>query len=228
MSMNQKALQKKRERREQKRKETKKRFRVALLDNGFSRDWANAVQCPIADVFVPDNLFEIGIGNLFISRRMLDGRYAVGIFLIDTYCLGVKNAAHMIMDSDEYKYMVATTYAFLEGGKPVRQHPAYLRKLVEDAESYAKDLGFAPHEDYEVARMIFSDIDAAACSETFVFGRDGKPFYVVGPEDTSERQAQILEQLKTRCGEGGFDFISSFDDDDFDEPEATLFEKNRV
>jgi hypothetical protein len=73
----------------------------ALL--GFSRDWAAASRAPVVDVPASCNLSELGIGHVWFSRRLPDGRYAMAGFLVDTFCLGVKNALFKIMGSASTK-----------------------------------------------------------------------------------------------------------------------------
>jgi hypothetical protein len=89
----------------------------------------------------------------------------------------------------------------------VQIEPAYARKLVEDAVVYARDLGFEPHEDYRVARKVLQDIDATVCKEQFTFGKDGKPFFMSGPNDSQQRSRQIMETLERRCGPDGYHYM---------------------
>jgi hypothetical protein len=50
-----------------------------------------ATHAPIRESLVPANLFQQGIGNLLFNRSLPDGRLALGAFLLDVLCLGVKN-----------------------------------------------------------------------------------------------------------------------------------------
>ena len=63
---------------------------------------ATASKAPIHEALVPAKLFEVGIGNLFFSRALPDGHIALGCFLLDVFCLGVKNAFVTIVARDEY------------------------------------------------------------------------------------------------------------------------------
>ena len=83
--------------------------------------------------------------------------------------------------------------------------PACVRKLVEDAQAYAKDLGFDPHADYHLSRQIFGDVDQEACSMSFQFGKDGKPFYISGPYDDPR---PVICTLERTAGRGNFEFLA--------------------
>ncbi|WP_295388595.1 hypothetical protein [uncultured Thiodictyon sp.] len=194
MALDQKALQKKRAKRELKRKQAK--TTVARQSGGRSlpHGWASAAQAPIADVFAPTDLSAVGMGTVWFNRRLPDGRYAIAGFVVDTYCLGVKNALYNVVDEAEYASLLAHIRS---GATEVleRQDPAYARKLVEGAVDYAKALGFEPHEDYRNARALFGDIDAASCPVQFTFGRDGKPLYIQGPDDSPAMMRRIAMRL---------------------------------
>lgn len=205
MALDQKALQKERAKREAKRKQAKQGSSGLLGALSGAREWVSATKAPVADVFVPTHLFETGIGTVWLSRELADGRYAAAGILIDVYCLGAKNALHKIFERSEYPEVIASVLAGPDQ-EFERQHPACARKLVEGAVAYARDLGFEPHPDYRLAQMIFGDIDPSACPVKFTFGRDGKPLYMKGPNETPAMQRRILSQLERRCGPGGFDY----------------------
>jgi hypothetical protein len=165
---------------------------------------AAAAHSPIHECLVPAKLFEIGVGNLIFSRLLPDGRIAMGAFLLDVFCLGVKNAFVAILTKVEYA-MRRNSWSAAEDLKPM--DPACFRKLVEGGVAYAQDLGFSPHADYDVARHIFGDVQAADCLTRFKFGRDGKPFYIAGPHETAAQAQDILDQLERRLGPDNFDYL---------------------
>jgi hypothetical protein len=107
MALDQKALQKKRAKRELKRRQTKPASSGLPGALSAARVWANVGRAPIADIFVPSNLFELGIGTVWVSRSLPDGRYAVAGILVDVFCLGVKNALYKIVDAAEYPTVLA-------------------------------------------------------------------------------------------------------------------------
>ena len=158
---------------------------------------------PIHECLIPESLFDIGIGNVIVSRKMPNGFIGVAFFLVDVFCLGVKDAFYDVLSPARYDQRLSglhhETFRAL--------HPTCARKLVEGAEAYARDLGFQPHPDYQLARQIFGDLDATACPTRYVFGKDGKPFFMSGPYDTPARCRKILDTLTRRCGPEGFHFM---------------------
>jgi hypothetical protein len=166
---------------------------------------ARAAQFPIHEALIPAELFERGLGNLLFSRSLPDGHMAVAAFLLDVFCLGVKNAFVAVVARDEYTRRLSHR-STKESLQPMQ--PACFRKLVEGGVAYAQDLGFSPHQDYAVASQIFGDLESAPCPTRFVYGQDGKPSMFLGPmrrprgcgpSSSSFSTAWAQETLTTSC-----------------------------
>ncbi len=219
MALDQKKLQKKRAKKAAKRKAIVSRKTVAQpgLPAAGKRAIALAVTAPIHECWMGDQIFTSGMGTVIVSRAMPDGRLGAAFFLLDVYCLGIKNAYFLPMSRNEYLYRLEDI-AQHETMTPIQ--PAYARKLTEDTEAYARDLGFSPHPDYQLAKRIMGDINATDCSTQFTFGKDGQPYFIAGPHDTPKRIDKILDTLTQRCGPNGFHYLLplggplDFDDDD--------------
>ena len=166
-----------------------------------------ASQAPVYECLLPIGLFELGMGNVMISRKLPDGRIAFSAFLVDTFCLGVKNAFFRVVTEHEYKQAMETDIADSQPDGCEQIDPACLRKLIEQAVAYAQDLGFEPHPDYNLARLLFGDIDPSACNQNFTFGSQGKPFYIAGPNESSSQIRVILQTLEKRCGPDGYHYM---------------------
>lgn len=147
---------------------------------------------------------EHGLAHLFVVRRRSDGSADIGFFLVDVWCLGVKDAfSDAAVPESELEAYIAERLP--ESGSE-RIHPACAKKLIEGAIAYAERLGIAPHRDFRKARRVLSGIDASLCPTDFTFGRDGRPCFVRGPHDSDERVDRVLALLTARCGEDGYDF----------------------
>jgi hypothetical protein len=156
-------------------------------------------------------LFDCGCGYLVVSRFKADGRVEAGFFLLDMFCLGVKDAGFHRFDSVA-DYQESLLDRLFPDEDAVRMTPAAARKLTEDAISYARGLGFSPGADYKKASRVFGGITTADCDEQFLFGKDDKPLYIQGPSDSPARVERILRALEVRCGEGGYHYIVAADD----------------
>lgn len=166
-----------------------------------------AARYPILHCRVMKSLWSQGMGQVFLSRELPNGSVAFAVFLVDRYCLGVKDAFYNIAGRFTYDARFRTKHQHLF--EPTS--PEAARKIVEGAVAYAQNLGLAPHPEYEKAALLFGDIDPAACPETFEFGKDGKPFFTSGPNDTPARCREVLHNLNTRLGPDGFHFMIRID-----------------
>ncbi len=172
------------------------------------------------DAFVLESLFEAGIGEVVIVRYKGGGRAEAGVFLVDPCCLGVKDAFFVSKTEEELQKLLDK----MGQRTPLVRHPApYGRKLVEEAVKYARELGFEPHRDFKKAARVFGGIDPARCGEKFVFGRDGKPFFVNGPHISYDQSVRIIKHLEVQCGAKNFEYLigrSKLDGDDMDEEDC--------
>lgn len=160
---------------------------------------------PLPKTFCDRGIFESGIGQVVIVRFKSRGRVEIGVFLIDAFCLGVKNAFYRQCDEAEFDKFLKDLFS---GCGTMDEHPAaWGRKLVEGAMEYARKLGFAPHRHYKQAARVMGGINPKDCEETFVFGSKGKPLFIGGPNDTQSRCERIISVLTRKCGKDGFDFI---------------------
>jgi hypothetical protein len=195
--------QKKLERRTAKRQE-KKHSLIKKRDAGIAERVADAAKYPVLHSRISEDLWHAGIGHVLLSRELPGGSIAVAMFLVDRYCLGVKDAFAKIVGGFTYES------DFMRNSEPRIAwrdvSPATVRKLVEQAVAYAADLGLPPHSDYHKAKPIFGLIDAGESTEAFEFGQDGKPHFVAGPYDSPERCRRIVAILTHRCGPDGFHY----------------------
>lgn len=143
-----------------------------------------------------------GIRWATLVRRSPEGMIAIGNFLVDSYCLGVKDAIGTVVTGA--KYSVQT--------EMMRRHmnvkevaPEALKKFVVGAVKYAEQLGLKPHPEFENAFRIFGSIDETLCSDEFNYGLNGKPHYIQGITETSTLAAQACRAV-TAAG-GGYVLI---------------------
>lgn len=161
--------------------------------------------------WIGKDLGEYGMAWAILVRERTPGWSEVGAFLIDAWCLGVKDAYVDEMPAEEVQTLLDEQIP-----ADVREEvdPACVRALVEDAVAYAQSLGFLPHRDFRKARKVFGSLKSTDCARTFTFGRDGKPCFMAGPDDDQARINRVLAILTARLGADGFDFVDTPDPED--------------
>jgi len=152
------------------------------------------------------DLFKSGFGQVVVARFKLSGEAEAGVFLVDVYCLGVKNAYFARVSEWEYDTKILARMTETGGGKESLS-PACGRKLIEGAVQYAQSLGLAPHPDYKKACRVFGGIRPEECERAFTYGQDGKPLFVQSPNDSPEVVDHVMTTLTRRLGTDGFHYI---------------------
>ena len=221
--------------RQQKRvakQKAKRSAKRSLLNRRTSKDPTTRLQgagkWPVVKTLMGASLWKEGIGSLVIARQEPAGQLVFAVFLVDVYCLGVKNAFWHAGSPGDLQEMLAKME---KTRKLTAITPACLAKIVKGAIEYAQSFGFPPHHDYRHASTLLEGIDPATCPNEFTFGRDGKPFYVQGPNETPAQARAITERILEAGGhylvalsgadaeelsviEDDFDEFDSLDEDD--------------
>lgn len=161
---------------------------------------------PIIDCLIRKDIFTGGIGTAIVSREMSNNRLGIGVFLLDVWCLGVKNTYFSVLSEDEYADRIKeiSVHETLEN-----IHPSCVRKLIEQCVEFSNGLGFMPHKEFKFSRQLLTDIDPTVCPIKYTFGKDGKPFYISGPNENLNQSKRIINSLLQNCGEGNFDYLMS-------------------
>ncbi len=146
--------------------------------------------------------------QILVARRSTAGQVAVGTFLVDLGCLGVKAAFGRLFDTaKEYEELRDEMRSRQE---MVKADLSLVTKIVREAITYAQELGFRPDRDYRDAMLVVGDADPDACDESIPLGKDGKPLFIPGPDD---RVNLIMAKLTRKLGPEGFHYVIPVDGD---------------
>lgn len=148
-----------------------------------------------------------GLVGVMVARgpRRAGGDVSVCGYLVDTYCLGVKDALSPRRVSE--RRLPDLVDRFFDGfdEPPVAAPIELARHLVWGAVEYARGLGFEPHPDL---RKAAGHLEPLTDPCAIRFGRDGKPFYIQGPYDDAER---IMRTLDRTVGRDNYHFFVAVD-----------------
>jgi len=139
-----------------------------------------------------------GVALVLVARAGRGDRVSVCGYLVDTFCLGVKNVIGPERMRERDLPAFVRTYFMAFPAPAVRAPIELAQHLVLGAAAFASRLGFAPHPDFDDARAHLGELDEP-CAITF--GREGRPLYVQGPHDDP---IAILETLRETIGGDGF------------------------
>ena len=143
-----------------------------------------------------DGAVEGGVASVVLARGQTPNQVTAAVFLVDTLCLGIKDVFIRDLDADAIEEMVQ---GMAQSAPLAEVDPALARRFLREAAAWAAPFGFKPHRDFIGVEQIFGDISADDSDAAFVFGVNGKPYYVPGPTESRaqvrRRFAQVIEIL---------------------------------
>jgi len=142
-----------------------------------------------------------GLAAVMVARADRSSRVTLCGFLLDVYCLGVKNTLGPLTVSSSAVH--DRSRRFFSGFPDLPQSAPLelVQHLVHGAVAYAASLGFDPHEEFPDVQPF---LGPAPGSCPIRFGRDGTPWYIAGPHDNVR---QVIATLDRTVGAGNYQYI---------------------
>ena len=183
-----------------------------LSPERFLREKARGLE--ISKCFVSNDITICGEGHVVVSRLQKSGKISAAFYLVDIYCLGVKDSFYRLrLDEDEFEEMIdrMVPYNIEECSYEVAHNWIY------GAIAFAEEAGIKPDKSFNLTQyMLEEDTDEVPLIE-YEFGRNGKHFLVAKNKLEASR---YLPSMKAHLGDNFDVSIGEFDDfDDFDEEE---------
>jgi len=162
---------------------------------------------PIAECLINEEWKEVGSANIIVSRQHKSGNYTLAAFLVDLYCLGVKDTF--------YRYNISLSeYNEIKSSYPFKLTTYNeVHNIIYGAIAYAEDLGIDPHPDFNITQYVLEEDSDDIPFIEYEFGKDGKPFLIVCSRKEENKYVSVLNK---NVGEGNFDYILRADDYDED------------
>jgi hypothetical protein len=122
----------------------KRKADTAMIGQSDRRQIIEAARSPIKACVVAHRLFADGIGWVVLTRTLPSGLVGASFFLVDVWCLGVKDAFFRVMRQQKFEEQVKAS----SEEQPIADiDPSVARKLLHDAVAYAGSLDLAPSEE---------------------------------------------------------------------------------
>lgn len=193
---------------------SKKQPHVQLLSpENYIRQKARNL--PIYECRINDNWKEMGSAEIVIARTHANGNITLGMYMVDLYCLGVRDTHYRfnttIDDYEELLELLANNFEMKEIDYTL------VHNIIFAANEYAAELGFKPHKDFTSVSqyLLEEDTDEIELIE-IECGRNGKPLFIQTDFVTDAEGKRIINQLEKAVGKGNFDVIFSEDGDEMD------------
>ncbi len=175
-----------------------------------------AKELPSGQCYITLRWWDRGLPHVIVLREVPGGRVLMGSYLVDVFCLGVKDAYCRRLQNNEVPF-------YLDGCPDDLVEISFedARSMILGAVEFARQFGFEPDDSWTVCSPLVEP--ERPFIRKFDFGKDGRPFYIQGPHDDVET---IINKLAPFANEGNADYILAEDLDDeseFDD-ETEFFE----
>jgi hypothetical protein len=166
-----------------------------------------------------------GLAVVVVARRQPTGSITFGTYLVDYYCLGLKNT---FCDANvpRGEFYGTVLPKLVPEASPVPISADLAHEIVYGGIEYAAQFGFRPQRDFALSQFVLDPPEMHPRTGTVEFGYQGMPFYISGPDDNTEA---IRRQLERNPGPGNYHFIvglgpfsdpgEAWDEDDIDDAE---------
>ena len=149
-----------------------------------------------------------GLTSIIVTRLHSNGKIVCGFFLVDRYCLGLKDTfAQARMDPHDID-------DYLEDGEYEPCDYVDAHNMILVAIEFAQEAGIEPHPDFEYTQYVLEDDTDEIPLKEFEYGLNGKHFFVAKNEFEAHHYLPIIQ---SHLDADSFDYIDSFDS--FDEEE---------
>ncbi len=183
-------------------------IRMPLSPENYIRQRARSL--PIYECLINPDWTETGLATITIARKHSNGNITFASYLVDIYCLGVKDSFFSFNVSEvsyqKYKDDVSEELDLIP------YDYVLVHNIIYGAIEFAEDYGFLPHRDFNLTKYILEEDNENIEVLEIEFGRDGKPMLITNPDNDYKKEIAILEKT---AGPGNYilDDVGELDED---------------
>lgn len=163
-----------------------------------------ARQLPIHECLINASWQEGGLATILLSRQQPNGMILFGVYLVDVFCLGLKNT-YCNADLSMSRYTTEVKPKVFQEQNIIECPIELAHQIIYGAIEYAEQFGFWPNKDFKLSRFVLESSQNIELRDEVEFGKDGKPFYISGPDDNARN---IIRQLDGAVGRENYDFAT--------------------
>lgn len=144
-----------------------------------------------------------GLVQIILTRQQPNEKMCCAVYLVDKYCLGLKNTLAKINLSPE-RYQ--TVFDEIDSKQTMVECPIELaHQMIYESIDYAAQFGFQPQSDFALTQYMLEPRSELDETYKLEFGQNGKPLFVAGPYDDAKK---IIKQLEETAGTGNYDYVA--------------------
>lgn len=135
------------------KKKPNKSQQAAISPARFLKERVRLV--PVYKCYLSHNFEDETEGTVMVVRKHAGDKYTCGLYLVDKFCLGVKDASYYLrMEEAEYEDFLKY---FTEGFNPHECSYEEAHNWVWGAISFAEEAGIEPCKDFDLAQYVLAE-----------------------------------------------------------------------
>ena len=163
-----------------------------------------ARKLPVYKCEINDDWEEAGLAQILVYRQHVNKHLTVGIYLVDIYCVGIKDTFYYFNESE---FNINERLGLVPFAREIISYEL-AHNIIYGALAYAEDLGIAPDPAFNLTRQILEEDTEDIPLIEVPFGRNGKPVLVLTPDHP--RNDYYLRQLEKNLAPGEYEVESIF------------------
>ena len=191
-----------------KKKKNNNQPRQLLSDEQFVRQKARSL--PVEACYISSDMQKYGEGHITIVRRHPNDKFTVGLFLVDIFCLGVKDSfCRVRLDKFDYEELMER----MKNERPKEISYEEAHNWIYGAIAFAEEAGIAPDKSFNLSQyMLEEDTEDIPLIE-YEFGKDGKHYLM------AMNKLELSKYLPTLRKNLGDNFHFAVPEEEYDEYE---------
>ena len=186
-----------------KKKQKKPQGQQHLSPEKYLKQKARSLK--IGTCYMSTDIETVGEGHVIVSREHTGGRISIGVYLVDIWCVGVKDSFYRLrMEEYEFEELIDDYRLGLRECSYEEAH-----NWVYGAIAFAEEAGIEPDKSFKLSQyMLEEDNDNIPLIE-YEYGKDGKHTLIARSRLEASRYLPLLEK---NLGKDKYDFILNTDD----------------
>lgn len=172
----------------------------------------------IKSCYISDLYDEIGMGFVIVAREHTGGNITFGAYLVDRFCLGVKDTFFR-MRMSPYEFEDYLDKAGMAGLREISYEEAH--NIIYGAVEFAQEAGIEPHKNFALTQYILEEDNEDIPLIEYEYGKDGQHYLMANSMLEASKYLPKLrknlgDNFKWSIGDGGDDDGLDDDEDDDD------------
>lgn len=165
---------------------------------------------PVEDCFMTSDWEKVGESIVLVVRRHVKETYTIGVYLIDTFCLGLKDSYYYFsIDKIDYDNLLER-FRRNESLEKISYNEAH--NMIFGAIAFAEEAGITPSNSFELTQYLLEEDTEDVPLIEYDYGKNGEHFLCANNRLELNRYLPLLDK---NLGKGNYHYIVNDEDAEY-------------